>query len=102
MVTGSITLAAWTRFDSLHDWNTYSLGDFALGQGTNGGGQGAWGLGATNACGPFTAGFELSFAERRAVRCSTTILAAGDWHYLVGTFDAAAMTIHIYVDGVLD
>ena len=100
---GSLTVAAWVSFDSLHDWGGYTLGDVALMQGTVGGTQGVWGLGATNGCGADTAGFEVAFDDaHRFVRCGTTALLPATWYFLAGVYDATARTVRIYVDGVED
>lgn len=100
---GSLTVAAWVEFDSLHDWGGYTLGDVALMQGTVGGTQGVWGLGATNGCGAETAGFEVAFDDaHRFIRCGTKVLAPATWYFLAGVYDATARTVRIYVDGVED
>ncbi|HEY1555437.1 MAG TPA: LamG domain-containing protein [Kofleriaceae bacterium] len=102
-LTGSLTLSAWAKFDSFGDWSGYSLGDFIIGRGEGGGTGGGWGLGATNGCGAETAGFEVSVdSGRYAIVCGTTALSPGTWHHLAGVFDAAAQTMDVYVDGMLD
>lgn len=102
-LTGSLTVAAWVSFDSLHDWGGYTLGDVAVMQGTVGGTQGVWGLGATNGCGAETAGFEVAFDDaHRFIRCGSTALAPATWYFLAGVYDATARTVRVYVDGVED
>lgn len=102
-LTGSLTVAAWARYDSLHDWNNYTLGDVMLMQGSSGGTGGAWGLGATNGCGTKTIGFEVAFNDaQRFVRCGATTIATGTWHFLTGVYDASARTVRVYLDGVDD
>ncbi len=103
MLTGSVTIAAWMRFDSLHDWGGYTLGDVAVMQGSVGGQQGAWGLGATNGCGAETIGFEVAFDNTlRFIRCGKTTLTTATWHFVVGVYDAGARTVSVYLDGVDD
>jgi hypothetical protein len=100
---GSVTIAAWMSLDSLHDWGGYTLGDVAVMQGSVGGTQGVWGLGATNGCGPETIGFEVAFDQTaRFVRCGTTTLQTGTWYFVTGVYDASARTVQVYLDGADD
>jgi len=103
-ITGSLTVATWVQFDELGDWSNYSLSNIAVMHGTNGGTEGGWGLGATNGCGPSTAGFTLTApaAINRFTRCGTTALVTGRWYFLTGVYDADAGTADVYVDGVRD
>ncbi len=100
---GSITVAAWVSFDSLHDWGGYTLGDVAIMQGSVGGTGGAWGLGATNGCGPETAGFTLAFDDaHRFTCCGATTVSTATWYFVVGVYDASALTVQVYLNGVDD
>ena len=98
-----LTVSVWANADTLKDWNNYTLGDFAMGQGSSGGSGGMWGLGTTNACGAQTAGFTLAFSDAlRATRCGTRVLTTGTWYLITGVYDPTARTMHVYVDGALD
>ena len=100
----SLTVSAWARFDTLKVWNGYTLGDFAVAQGSSGGNGGVWGIGSTNGCaGVQTIGFELAFTQAaRATRCGSTPLTTGTWYLLTGVYDATTLEMHVYLNGVLD
>lgn len=98
-----LTVSTWVQFDTLKNWNGYTLGDFAMAQGSSGGTGGMWGLGSTNGCGPQTAGFTVAFSDAaRATRCGTRVLTTGTWYLLTGVWDPVAKTLDVYVDGQLD
>lgn len=100
-LTGSFTASAWVRFESFQAWNSYSLSDVAMMQGTNGGTEGGWGLGATDGCGVSTAAVTITTpAQTRATRCGTTALQTNVWYLLTGVYDASARTLEIYVNGI--
>jgi hypothetical protein len=100
---GSLTASAWARFEQFGDWGGYTLGTVVMMQGTTGGLEGGWGLGATNGCGPQTAGFAIAVADSlRATRCGQTVLALDAWVHLMGVYDAEARTLDVYVNGELD
>ena len=100
---GGLTASVWAKPDSFHDWNGYTLGNFAIAQGSSGGTGGVFGLGTTNACGTQTAGFTLAFSDTlRATRCGTRVISTGTWYLITGVYDPTARAMHVYVDGALD
>ncbi|MDB4959724.1 MAG: hypothetical protein JWO36_7293 [Myxococcales bacterium] len=101
VLTGSITASTWAKFDTFEDWNGYTLGNVAIMQGTTGGTQGGWGLGATNGCGATTVGFTITPTNTtRVTRCGSTPITTGVWYYVTGVFDATGQTVVVYLDGI--
>src|SRR5262249_40224308 len=100
-ITASLTVSAWVDFDKLQN-APYGLGDYAVVQGTSGGSEGAWSIGATNKCGGETLGVALApdtNSSLRAIRCGTTPVTTGTWYHATGVVDGATMTQHLYVNG---
>jgi hypothetical protein len=104
-LTGSFTASTWVTFERFQDWSGYTLSDVAIMQGTSGGTEGGWGIGATNGCGDITAAIEVASGAngtQRTTRCGSTVLGPNTWYFLTGVFDASARTLSIYVNGALD
>jgi hypothetical protein len=105
-IASSFTASAYVKFDTFGTWSGYSLSDAVLMQGTSGGLEGGWGLGATDACGNVPrAGITVTpdgSSASRATRCGTTQLSTDVWYHIAGVYDASAQTLDIYLDGVLD
>jgi Concanavalin A-like lectin/glucanases superfamily len=99
--TTALTVAGWVNFDRFQT-APYSLGDFAVVQGTSGGMEGGWGVGATDKCGTETLGFEVTAPNdsNRNTRCGTTVIALGTWYHVTGVYDGASGRQDLYVGGV--
>ena len=53
--------------------------------------------------GPRTVGFKLTNSSGgRLFRYGATILQANTWYHVTGVYDAAASTLHVYLNGQLD
>jgi hypothetical protein len=53
--------------------------------------------------GPRTIGFKLTGSSgANMARYGATTLATGQWYFVTGVYDAAAQTMHVYLNGVLD
>src|SRR5262249_32554619 len=68
----AITAGGWVKFDTFGT-AAYSLGDFAIAQGTSGGTGGGWGVGASDICGGQALAVTVTPATSstdRIVRCS--------------------------------
>jgi hypothetical protein len=46
--------------------------------------------------------YTLDAAEHTLTGNGTRVLTPGTWYLITGVYDPAAMTMHVYVDGVLD
>ena len=95
--SGSFTVAAWLRLDSLTGWRTAVNQD-----GTNV--SGFW-LQYSEAMGKkfsFTMHDSDATASTAFRALSTTLPAAGVWYHVAGVRDRAAGTMKIYVNGVLE
>ncbi|MBA3455104.1 MAG: LamG domain-containing protein [Deltaproteobacteria bacterium] len=105
IVSGGFTVSAWVWFERFQVWDNGSLSDIAVMNGTNGGSEGGWGLGATDACGATTIGLAVtpsSNGSRRAVRCGTTPLATNEWLHLTGVYDPSVPALDVYLNGSRD
>jgi len=61
-----------------------------------------WQLKTSLDTGPRTFGVAISAGTGRVQRYSTTVYSLDVWYYVTGVYDAAARTLDIYVNGVLD
>jgi hypothetical protein len=93
-LTGSMTLSAWIKISS------FPADDGAIvGRLDNLG----WQLKTTPDTGPQTLGLQISTPTAVTVqRYGQTILSAGIWYHVAGVYDAAARTLSVYLNGVLD
>ncbi len=67
------------------------------------GGQTGYQLDTTVDTGPRTAGFKLtSSSGANMLRYGTTVMQLNQWYHVVGVYDAAALTMTVYVDGAVD
>jgi glucose/arabinose dehydrogenase/PKD repeat protein len=93
-LTGSMTLSAWIRISS----NPGDDGAIVAKLGGAG-----WQLKTSPDTGVRTAAIQISSNGSDSIqRYSSTVLQAGTWYHLAGVFDAAARTLSVYVNGVLD
>jgi len=102
-LTQAFTVATWVSFDSFGT-APFTLSDFAIVEGTGGGTEGGWGIGATDQCGGHTLGLELASSvtgTTRTIRCSATTIQIKTWYQLTAVYDGAAGRADLYVDGVL-
>jgi hypothetical protein len=94
--TGSMTLSAWVRpraFPVDDAAIISSLSPRELG----------YQLDLTVDNGPRTIGFKLADATGRIMaRYGVTPLQTDRWYHVAGVYDAAARTLHVYLDGQLD
>jgi Concanavalin A-like lectin/glucanases superfamily/Bacterial Ig domain len=93
-LTGSMTASAWV-------YPTANPGDdgqiIAKSADTDG-----WQLKTTPDTGVRTFGFSISNGGAHIQRNSKTVLSLNTWYYVTGVYNAAAQTLDIYVNGVLD
>ena len=93
-ITGSMTLSAWVKA-------TGNPGDdgqiIAKSDNSNG-----WQLKSSPDTGPQTFGIAIASSSSRVQRYSTTVRSLNVWYHVAGVFNAAAQTLDIYVNGVLD
>jgi PKD repeat protein len=93
-LTGSMTLTAWIKISA----NPADDGAIVAKLGSAG-----WQLKTTPDTGPRTAGIQISSNGSDSIqRYSNAVLAANTWYHLAGVYDAAARTLSVYVNGVLD
>jgi glucose/arabinose dehydrogenase/PKD repeat protein len=93
-LTGSMTLTAWIKISA----NPVDDGSIVAKLGPAG-----WQLKTTPDTGPRTIGIQISSnASDTIQRYGATILATNTWYHVAGVFDAAARTLSVYLNGVLD
>jgi PKD repeat protein len=93
-LTGSMTLTAWIKISA-------NPGDDGAVVAKLGGA--GWQLKTSPDTGPRTAAIQISSNGSDSIqRYSKTVLAVSTWYHLAGVYDAAARTLSIYVNGVLD
>jgi glucose/arabinose dehydrogenase len=93
-LTGSMTLTAWIKTSA----NPVDDGSIVAKLGTAG-----WQLKTTPDTGPRTAAIQISSNGSDAIqRYGATVLATNTWYHVAGVYDAAARTLSVYVNGVLD
>ena len=98
-LVGSMTLSAWVNPSAFHLGDGFDDTIFARSgfvQGLSG-----WALKGTEDCGPETWAIEITGGQSPE-RCSVTAPATGIWYHVAGVYDAAALTLDVYVNGVLD
>ncbi len=93
-LTGSMTIEAWVKAAA----NPANDGQIvAKSDGTG------WQFKTSPDTGPHTFGLGVSApAGNMAQRYSTTVRALGTWYHVAGVYDAAAGSLSMYVNGVLD
>ena len=93
----SLTLAGWVNMDAKDGANRWIVTK----EGTSG--HRGWTLRATvdYLPMPFAVGVSGD-GSTITTRVSATIPETGKWYYVVGVYDKAAQTLHMYVNGVLD
>ena len=93
-ITGSMTCSAWVKAaaNPANDGQIVAKSNDAAG----------WQLKTSRDTGPQTFGVAISSGSGRVQRYSTTVRSLNVWYYVTGVYDAAARTLDIYVNGVLD
>jgi len=93
-ITGSITCSAWVKAAAnlRDDGQIVAKSNDVVG----------WQLKTSLDTGPRTFGVAISAGSGRVQRYSTTVCSLDVWYYVTGVYDAAARTLDIYVNGVLD
>jgi chitodextrinase len=95
-ITGSMTISAWIRPAA------FPADDAAVVSKRTSGELG-FQLDTTVDTGPRTIGFKLTDASGGGMfRYGTNPLQASQWYYVTGVYDAAARTLDVYLNGVLD
>ncbi len=93
-LTGSMTLSAWINISA----NPFDDGAIVAKLGPAG-----WQLKTSPDTGVRTAAIQISSNGSDAIqRYSATVLATNTWYHIAGVYDAAARSLNIYVNGVLD
>jgi hypothetical protein len=92
--TGSMTWSAWVKAtaDPADDGQIVAKSNDASG----------WQLKTSPDTGPRTFGTAVSSGSGRVQRYSTTVRSLNVWYYVAGVYNAAARTLDIYVNGVLN
>jgi hypothetical protein len=94
-LTGSMTISAWIKPSAFPGDDAAIVSQF---QGTFG-----YQLDTTVDEGPRTIGFKLTnVCGERMARYGATPLAVNSWYHVAGVYDAAARTLHVYLNGQLD
>ena len=93
-LTGSMTVGAWVYATSnpSNDAQIVAKSDSNTG----------WQLKTTPDTGVRTFGFAVSTNSKHIQRYSKTVPALNTWYYVTGVYNATALTLDIYVNGVLD
>jgi chitodextrinase len=95
-LTGSMTVSAWIRSAA------FPVDDASIVSKRNGGNSG-YQLDTTKDTGPRTIGFKLTHANgSNMARYGATTMQLNQWYYVTGVYDAAAQTLNVYLNGVLD
>jgi len=93
-LTGSMTIEAWVKAAA------NPADDGQIVSKSNGAG---WQLKTSPDTGPHTFGISVSVnSTTKAQRYSTAVPALNTWYHIAGVYDAAALTLSTYVNGVLD
>src|SRR5262245_2834158 len=94
--SGSMTVSAWIRASA------FPVDDAAV-VSKRGGTELGFQLDTTVDSGPRTIGFKLTNASgANMLRYGGTTLQANQWYHITGVYDAAARTLDVYLNGVLD
>ena len=97
-LTGSMTWSAW-----VYTTGTPADDGQIVAKSGEGSGAAGWQFKTSPDTGPHTFGVAVSSdGSAHTQRYSTTVRALNTWYYVAGVYDAAARTLHIYVNGVLD
>ena len=93
-ITGSMTCSAWVEAAAnlANDGQIVAKSNDAAG----------WQLKTSHDTGPQTFAVAISSGSGRVQRYSKTIRSLNVWYYVTGVYNAAAGTLDIYVNGVLD
>jgi hypothetical protein len=93
-ITGSITCSAWVKAagNMADDGQIVAKSNDVAG----------WQLKTSLDTGRRTFGVAISTGSGRVARYGTTVYSLDVWYYVTGVYDAAARTLDIYVNGVLD
>ena len=93
-ITGSMTCSAWVEAAAnlANDGQIVAKSNDAAG----------WQLKTSHDTGPQTFAVAISSGSGRVQRYSKTIRSLNVWYYVTGVYDAAAGTLDIHVNGVLD
>lgn len=95
-LTGSMTLSAWVEA------RAFPVDDAAIISSLSRSELG-YQLDLTVDNGPRTIGFKMADASGRIMaRYGRTPLVTGHWYHVAGVYDAAARSLHVYLDGQLD
>ena len=96
--TGSMTWSAW-----VYATGTPADDGQIISKSGDAGGTAGWQLKTSPDTGPHTFAVAVSpNGSTEVQRYSTTVRALNTWYYVAGVYDAAARTLHIYVNGTLD
>ena len=97
-LTGSMSVAAWLYERSFPADDGFAVGKMGYGTGAFG-----WHLKSSIDVGLRSFAFAVfDPSETYAGRYGTTLMNANTWYFVVGTYNASAQTLHIYVNGKLD
>jgi hypothetical protein len=93
-MTGSMTVSAWVcpTAHPADDGQILAKSDDSIG----------WQLKTTPDTGVRTFGIAISNGSARTQRYSKTVYTLNTWYHVAGVYNAAAQTLDIYVNGVLD
>ena len=94
-LTGSMTVSAWIYSTSFPGDDAAVVSKRGLAAGFQ--------LDTTNDTGPRTIGFKLTNSSGGDMfRYGATTLQTNTWYHIAGVYDAAAQTLHVYLNGQLD
>ena len=97
-ITGSMTWSAWVLATG-----TPADDGQIIAKSTGNSGSIGWQLKTSPDTGPHTFGIGVSpNGNSITQRFSTTVRNLNTWYHVAGVYDAAARTLHVYVNGVLD
>ena len=96
-LTGSMTISAWINSSA------FPFDDAAIVSKRGDGPLIGFQLDTSVDTGPRTIGFKLTNSSGgQMIRYGATTLQANTWYYVTGVYDAAAQTMHVYLNGQLD
>jgi hypothetical protein len=98
-LTGSMSVTGWANLSSI---NTSLNDDIIIGRDDIDHAASGWSLKGSEDCGPEHFVFQIADGTTPLERCSVTLPSVGTWYHVAGVYDAAAQTLDIYVDGMLD
>jgi len=94
-ITGSMTISAWIKPSSFPDDDAVIV--------SKRDGDSGYQLDTTIDKGPRTVGFKLTTgAGGKMYRYGATALQANTWYHVAGVYNAPALTMNVYLNGVLD